>query len=104
MLAHFGITTGLEQGGKRPALIVSDDRYNEGDSELVIVVPLTTRRTGIPSDVRIDPPEGGLDRTSFARCDHVRSISRSRLYQRFGRLSSNSMEVIDDWLRVLMSL
>lgn len=103
-LAHFGIKKGLEQGGKRPALIVSDDTYNQGDSDLILVIPFTTRRTGIPSDVRIEPPEGGLARISFVRCDHVRSISRRRLFQRFGRISRESMDVIDDWLRVLLSL
>jgi mRNA interferase MazF len=47
-LVDFGEPIGREQAGRRPAVIVSDNEMNDGSSGLVIVVPMTTARRGIP--------------------------------------------------------
>jgi len=52
-------TRGHEQAGTRPGLIVSTDYFNSGSAGLVLLVPLTTTRTGIPLHVEVIPPEGG---------------------------------------------
>jgi mRNA interferase MazF len=41
-------TQGREQAGSRPALVISVDQFNHGPSELVVVLPITSRRKGIP--------------------------------------------------------
>ena len=51
---------GHEQGGMRPALVVSADGFNKTQAGLVIVVPITSKTKGIRTHVPIDPPEGGL--------------------------------------------
>lgn len=103
-LVHLGQTQGLEQGGKRPALVVSDDGYNRSAAGLVVVLPLTTRVTGIPSDVEMLPPAGGLSQRSFIRCDQIRSIATSRLFTRLGTVPPATMATVADWLRVLLAL
>jgi len=60
-------------------LIVSIDVLNAGPSELVVIVPFTTRDRGLSSHIQVDPPEGGLVRPSFALCEAVRSISKTSL-------------------------
>ena len=95
---------GHEQGGRRPALVVSADLYNETPSGLVVVVPLTTRDHGVPLWVRIEPPEGGLARPSFAICDAVCSVSTQRLGRRLGRVGSATMGAVDDNLRIVLDL
>jgi mRNA interferase MazF len=97
-------TRGREQRGSRPAVVVSTDRFNKGAAELVVIVPLTTTERGIPLHVRIDPPEGGLKRRSFAKCEDVRSVSKERLLKRFGTVSRTTMDQISDRLRILLEL
>ena len=79
---------GLEIHGKRPALIVSVDEMNSSAANLVIVCPLTTTKRNIPAHVKIDPPEGGIKKTSFIKCDQIRSISKDRLSNRLGSIST----------------
>jgi mRNA interferase MazF len=97
-------TRGHEQAGKRPALVVSINQLNRGPANLVIVLPITSRPCGIPTHVPIDPPEGGLKKQSFALCEAVRSVSADRLAKRLGRVSSATMQAVEDRLRILLGL
>ena len=103
-LVDLDPTRDHEQAGRRPALILSVDDFNLGPADLVIVVPLTSRLRGIPSHIRIDPPEGGLSRPSAVLCEAVRSISRNRLVRQWGRVSSTSIARVEDCIRILTGL
>jgi mRNA interferase MazF len=97
---------GREIGKKlRPALIVSSNDFNFGLSGLVIVIPMTSKGKGIDCHVRMDPPNGGISKTSFILCDQIRSISKDRLKNKIGKLNDNSLlytvlEWVQDLLRV----
>lgn len=95
---------GTEVGKKvRPALIVSIDLLNEGSSGLVIVVPITSKEKGIPSHIRLDPPEGGVNRISFAMCEQVRAISKGRLVKKIGNVESiTTLKEVHSWLMDLL--
>lgn len=92
-LVDLGATTGREQAGARPALVVSIDGLNQGPAELAIILPLTSReRPGFPSRVEIVPPEGGLKRTSYVICEQIRAISILRFRRRLGAVSAPTLE------------
>lgn len=95
---------GHEQAGRRPALVVSTDRFNHGAAGLVIVAPLTSRARGIPLHVELDPPEGGVRERSFVKPEDVRSISVGRLRERWGTVSPRTLEAVARSLRVLLEL
>ena len=95
-------TRGHEQAEKRPCLILSVDKYNHGPAGLVIVIPLTTTGRGLAMDVRIDPPEGGLKATSFARCDMIRSVSSERVSARWGQVRQETLWAVEDRLKALL--
>lgn len=97
-------TKGHEQAGKRPALIVSVDLFNQGPAGLVVVLPITTKFKGIPFHVAVDPPEGGLNRKSFIKCEDVRSVAKERLSRRCGSVSPQTMIAVEDRLRILLGL
>jgi mRNA interferase MazF len=103
-LVDLNPTRGDEQHGRRPALIVSTDQFNTGPAGLVVVVPMTTRQRNVPLHVRVEPPEGGVRETSFAKCEDVRSISSERLETRWGTVSPQTMAVVADRLRILLDL
>lgn len=95
---------GHEQAGTRPAVIVSVDRFNQGAGGLVVVLPMTTTYRGIPLHVEVQPPEGGVRRRSYIKCEDVRSVSVDRLVERWGMLSARTMDAVDDRLRILLQL
>jgi mRNA interferase MazF len=97
-------TRGHEQAGKRPALIVSDDVFNSGPAGLVIVLPLTSQAKGIRTHVAVQPPEGGLKKPSYIKCEDVRSVAVERLGKRLGTVSPAIMEAVAARLRILMDL
>lgn len=103
-LVDLNPTRGHEQAGKRPGLVVSVDLFNHGPAGLVVLVPLTTRAKGIPLHVEVHPPEGGLKKKSFIKCEDVHSVAKERLFQRLGAVSSETLAEVEDRLRILLSL
>ena len=95
---------GREQGGRRPALVVSSDRMNQGGTGLAVVVPFTSVDKQVRAHVPVDPPEGGLERRSFAKPEDVRSITTLRFGRRLGRVSPQTMEDVETVLRHLLDL
>jgi mRNA interferase MazF len=97
-------TVGREQAGMRPALVVSVDKFNHGPADLVIVLPITSKNKNQPLHVPIRPPDGGLSVLSFIKCDDVRSVSKQRLRQPYGKVSAQTMADVERRLRILLNL
>ena len=95
---------GHEQSGRRPALVVSVDALNHGPAGLVVVVPITTSDRGIPFHVGLIPPEAGVDRSSYIKCEDVRSVSKDRLVSPLGRVAPSTLATVEDRLRILLGL
>ena len=102
--ADLNPTRGHEQAGKRPVLIISDDRFNISKAELVIVIPLTRTTRIIPSQIIISPPEGSIKETSAILCEAIRSIDKGRLEDRWGEISLNTLSRVEDALKLLLKL
>jgi mRNA interferase MazF len=103
-LVDFGKPVGREQSGIRPAVVVSSDRLNEGRSGVLMVVPLTTTRRGLPSHIEIEPGTSGLESVSYARCEDLKSISMERLDHRQGAAEPGALFEIARVLRFLLEL
>src|SRR5215211_5515301 len=85
-----------EQGGMRPGLVISNDRFNRTPHTFCILVPLTRTNRGIPLHIAIHPPEGGLRDVSFALCEQAKSLSVSRLQRRLGTVNEATAERIQE--------
>jgi mRNA interferase MazF len=103
-LVAFGEPVGREQAGRRPAVVVSATLLNDGASGVVIVVPLTTTRRGLPSHVEVDVGSSGLDHASYAKCEDVKSISVERLVARLGDAGSDAVFEVSKVLRFLLDV
>lgn len=98
-------TTGHEQRGVRPCIVVSDPDVTSGQRfPLVCVVPVT----GTPGEGLLYPPlaagPSGLARQSFALIDHLRSIDKRRIRRVFGELPPEEIAAIDEGLAVFLGL
>lgn len=103
-LVDLNPARGREIYGLRPGLVVSVDQFNHGPAGLVVMLPLTTRYKAIPFHVEVNPPEGGLRTKSFIKCEDVRSVSKERLSEPWGRVSQATMAAVEDRLRILLNL
>lgn len=88
----FGEKAGSEQGGVRPALVVSNNKANK-HSPVVTVIPLSARvwkKKYLPTHVQIQlKKSSGLNKPSMALAEQVETLDKTRLGERIG-------EVLDD--------
>ena len=95
---------GNEQGKIRPALIVSSDDWNNHAS-VVTVLPFTRTQHDYPTRVEIEPsPRSGLDATSYARCEDIRSVSDRRLVRALGRVDDVVMLAVSRTMRLFLEV
>jgi mRNA interferase MazF len=89
-------------GKPRPVLIVQDDRFDATSS--VTVCPLTNDPTQIPLlRAPLDPNDrNGLDAPSSIMLDKVRTIPRSKLGERIGKVSDADMLALSRGLLVFL--
>lgn len=69
-----------------------------------MVVPLTTTRRGLPSHIEIESGASGLESTSYAKCEDLKSISGERLVHRQGVADPEAVFEIGRVLRFLLEL
>ena len=103
-LLDFDPIIGHEQAGIRPGIVLSMDRFNRGPSSLMFVCPLTSRSRNLSFHLPVEPPEGGLTMTSYIMTDNLRSVSQERIIRRMGIVSDETMEEVEDKVRILLGL
>ena len=93
----FGAPVGSEQGGVRPAVVVSNNIGNQF-SPILIVVPLTTSEKGyLPTHVSMNI--GLVPNTAL--CEQIRTISKLRVKgHRIAHFPENIMNEIDAAINV----
>ena len=101
---NFDPVMGHEQGGMRPALVVSVNVMNRSPAGLVFVAPITGTDRGIIAHVRISPQEAGLTKASVILTDQVRSISIQRLGRKLGKVTASTMTEVEQRLAFLLGL
>jgi mRNA interferase MazF len=94
---------GSEQGGRKPALIISGNMLNE-HLNIVIVCPLTTNIKGFKGNVVLNPThENGLKASSEILTFHIRSVSKERLKKKLGFVSKKDIGIIKKTLNDLLT-
>ena len=81
VFVYLDPVVGHEQAGNRPALILSDDAFNEA-MDVVTVLPITTLRPGrrvYLNEVLLPVEHSGLERPSIILAHQIRTISRTRI-------------------------
>lgn len=102
-LVEFGDLIPGEPGHRRPAVVVGPSPFFGPTFPFVFLVPLTTRASGLSLHVEIEASEAtGLDETSYAQFELLRSVSRRRLIDRLGAVDPSTSRSIDAILRTLL--
>jgi mRNA interferase MazF len=91
ILLSFDPTSGHEQAGFRPAVVLSPKLYNKA-SGLCLVCPITTKTKGYPFEVAL---EGARKTSGVALADQVRSIDwQARKIKIVDRISPAALAAI----------
>ncbi|HNQ26831.1 MAG TPA: type II toxin-antitoxin system PemK/MazF family toxin [Aquaticitalea sp.] len=91
---YFDPIKGSEQGGRRPAVIISGNLAN-ANLNTVIVCPLTSKLKNYHGNLVVTPNDiNGLSKKSEVMTVHIRSVSKERLKQKIGRFNSDELAVV----------
>ncbi|MAY83851.1 MAG: transcription elongation factor GreAB [Flavobacteriales bacterium] len=102
--ARLGDTKGSEQKGYRPVLIVSGDLLNTY-APVIWVCPLTTKIKDYHGDLILKPnKKNGLKEKSEVLAMHMRSISRDRLVNKIGKISTSKLEELRGSLNEILNM
>lgn len=90
---NFNPQSGHEQAGYRPAIVISNNIFNE-KAKLAIVCPITNTNNNFPLHVPLD------DRTKtngVILCEHIKSLDlNSRTYQEIEKLPNDILKQVID--------
>lgn len=87
----------------RPALVVSIDPVNDLCPD-VLLVPITTQAGPLRVPVEASAAETGLRAVSYAKCEAVGPVHKSRLKERIGRVPREAFSPIEEGLRRVLGL
>jgi mRNA interferase MazF len=86
--------TNLQSIKKRPALIISPNRYNSGPDAVILFITSNIKSFGRPGDYIIQNwQESGLPKPSMARMKFA-TIERSIIIKKLGRITPIDQEAI----------
>lgn len=104
-LVSFDPTVGTEIQKTRPALVLQNNVSNEY-SPITIVAAISSKfnETLYPTEVLIQPPEGGMTVNSVLLLNQIRSIDKQRLVRKLGELTFASMERVNESIQVSLGL
>ena len=98
-------TVGHEQTKTRPCLIISNNKFNRGASDLVIAIPITSKMKSNPLHIPIHPPDGGITMPSFILCDQIRVVSHERIHGAcLGKLSPKTIAQVEYAIKILLNI
>ncbi|MBP3657646.1 MAG: type II toxin-antitoxin system PemK/MazF family toxin [Clostridia bacterium] len=104
-IADLDPVVGSEQGGVRPVVIVQNDRGNRF-SPTVVCAAMTSRlgKADLPTHVWVSAHDSGLPSDSLVLCEQIRTIGKSRLRRRAGRIEGLALRRVDDALLAALGI
>lgn len=91
MEANLDPTSGAEQKGTRPVLIISNEEFNQAMPNVTILPLTSSKRRLYPSEVFIPQGKAGQPLNSIIMAHQVRTISKQRLKGLIGYLEDQQL-------------
>lgn len=103
--ADLSPVVGSEQGGMRPVLIVQNDTGNKHSPTVIAAAIMSqTGKARLPTHIELNAQSVGLSRDSVILLEQVRTIDKSRLRERMGKLDDTTMTKVDNAIAVSFGL
>lgn len=97
---------GSEQAGRRPALIVQNDPFNQNERyPNTVVVAISRSGRSVPTHVVLEPDtDNGLKERSYVKCEQLVTISKDRLDAYVGTVNAETMQEVNQALKRVLAL
>jgi mRNA interferase MazF len=102
-LLNWNPARGSEQAGKRPALVIQNNIGNENAST-TIVAAISGSVKIFPMNVKVEPPEGGLDLVSIVKTSQILTVDKNRLEKKLGQLTRETIEKVNQAIKLSLDL
>ena len=101
---HFGTPEGSAPAGRRPAVVVQEDRFNRSGISTVVVAAITSnlQLAGSPGNVRLRKGEGGLPQTSVVNVSLLQTVDKGQLREKIGVLGQDRIRDVLRGLALLL--
>ena len=95
----FDPISGHEQAGYRPALVISNDYFNNNCS-VTLVCPISNTKSSYPTQIKLD---GRTVTTGQVLCQHIRSVDlKSRSYIHVERIPEDLLELAIEYVKFIV--
>ncbi|SHK67511.1 type II toxin-antitoxin system PemK/MazF family toxin [Desulforamulus aeronauticus] len=103
--ADLSPVVGSEQGGIRPVLILQNDIGNQY-SPTTIIAAITSQiaKAKLPTHIEIQAKMSGLDKDSVVLLEQIRTIDKSRLFEKVSSLNIEYMNRVNRAIEISLGL
>ncbi len=100
--------SGSEQSGRRPAVILSHDGFNQTNTwRSIVIIPISSSRMALrpgPTVALLSPGVAGLKRAYAALCHRITTVDRAKLTEHIGELPAADLERVEEGIRAALDL
>jgi len=87
--------TGSEQNGRRPVVILQNNKGNRHSTTTIAAMITSARKKSLPTHVWVRKEDSGLREDSIVLLEQIQTLDKKRLVNWVGRLSKSAMDQID---------
>ena len=87
--------TGSEQNGRRPVVILQNNKGNRHSTTTIAAMITSARKKSLPTHVWVRKEDSGLKEDSIVLLEQIQTLDQKRLVNRVGRLGKNAMDQVD---------
>ena len=101
---HFGASTGSEQHGDRPAVILQNDVGNYHSPTLIVATMTSKAEKKVNQPTHCLLENAGLNMPSVVQAEQIFTIDKSRALKYLGHLTPEEMRRVNDAVRISLAL
>lgn len=104
-LAALDPVVGREIAKTRPVVIISNNLNNKHGGTIT-VLPVTSQKLNktYPFECLLPKGSGNLPKESKAKADQIRTLDKTRIIKRFGRLTTEQIRSLDEAIKIHLAL
>ena len=95
---------GSEPDGRRPVVVIQQDRFNHTALATVVVAAVTSnlRLAAMPGNVRLGKGEAGFPKPCVVNVTQLQTVDKARLTERAGRLGERRRAEVEAGLALVL--
>ena len=87
--------TGSEQNGRRPVVILQNNKGNRHSTTTIAAMITSARKKSLPTHVWVRKEDSGLKEDSIVLLEQIQTLDKKRLVNKVGRLGKVVMDQVD---------